>query len=281
MVVRTAKCAPTIFAIFLAITTVPSIAKAAADHCLTEPGNKAPQGQHWRYRFEHGTKRHCWFLQKESERSAPARTESSANAAAPSRVNPAAAPRSVADAHDELPSPPVRGEQDGGGHAARRAGADVPTEANLEANQNPDASASPSVSVPADSESLFASRWPERLAVNSSVNPTPEASATMVADASLTPQAEPSPALAPVTLAEAPVPAQNLAGPLQMMWLVILGGLALASLTGSAVFYGLGRAWNGGDIRVSLTDSELERIEEFLARLSKRSQIDMKSLPSR
>ena len=70
MVVRTAKFAPTIFASVLAITTVPSIAKAAADHCLTEPGNKAPQGQHWHYRFEHGTKRHCWFLQKESERSA-------------------------------------------------------------------------------------------------------------------------------------------------------------------------------------------------------------------
>jgi hypothetical protein len=278
MVVRTAKFVPTIFASVLAITTVPSIAKAAADHCLTEPGNKAPQGQHWHYRFEHGTKRHCWFLQKESERSAPARAESSANATAPSRTNQTAAPRSVADAHDELPSPRVRGEQDGGGQAARRARADVPTAANLETNQNPDASASPSVSVPGDSASLFASRWPDPSAVNSSVNPAPEASATMVTDASPTPQAEPSPALAPVTLAEAPVPAQNLAGPLQRMWLVILGGLALASLTGSAVFYGLGRGWNGADIHVSLTDRELERIEEFLARLS---QTDMKSLPSR
>jgi hypothetical protein len=100
----------------------------------------------------------------------------------------------------------------------------------------------------------------------------------MVADASPTLQAEPSPALAPVTLAEAPVPAQNLAGPLQMMWLVILGALALASLTGSVVFYGLGRAWNGADIHVSLTDNEFERIDEFLARLSR---TDMKSLPSR
>ena len=151
MVVRTAKFAPTIFASVLAITTVPSIAKAAADHCLTEPGNKAPQGQHWHYRFEHGTKRHCWFLQKESERSAPARAESSANATAPSRINQPAASRPVADAYDELPSPRVRGEQDGGGHAARRAGADVPTAANLETNQNPDASANPSVSVSADS----------------------------------------------------------------------------------------------------------------------------------
>ena len=53
MVNRTAKFASAIFASVLAgapITTIPSHAAGAADDCLTEPGNTAPQGQHWRYR---------------------------------------------------------------------------------------------------------------------------------------------------------------------------------------------------------------------------------------
>src|SRR5258705_2714030 len=63
----------------------------------------------------------------------------------------------------------------------------------------------------------------------------------MVADASPTPQAESSPALAPVTFAAAAAPIQKTGGSLRMVLLVILGALALASLMGNVV-YRLGRA---------------------------------------
>ena len=260
MVNRTAKFASAIFVSVLAgasITTIPARAAGAADDCLTEPGNTAPQGQHWHYRLERGTKRHCWYLREAGKGSAQA--ESSANAAAPLRTNQTTAPRSTADAYDEVASSRVRGEQDGGAPDARQAPATMPIAANPEGNQNPGAGAGPSATAPVDSvpQSLVASRWPEPSAANSSVNPAPEASATTVADASPAPQAEPLPAPAPVALAEAVAPPQQPADSFPMLLLVILAALALASLTGSLV-YRLGRARRAvrvaarrGDIRQS------------------------------
>jgi hypothetical protein len=244
MVKQTAKFASAIFASVLVgapITTISSSAAVAADDCLTEPGNKTPQGQHWFYRFEHGSRRQCWYLRGEGEGSTQA--GSSAKTAVPSRTNETPAPRSVADAYDELPSSRVRGEQDGGASAAPRAPANMPIAANPGDNQNPGAGSSVGASALVDSvpQSLVASRWPEPSTVNSSVNPAPEASATMVADANPTPQAEPSPALAPALPVEAAAPAQKPADSFQMLLLVILGALALASLTGSGV-YQFGRA---------------------------------------
>jgi hypothetical protein len=244
MPIRTAKFAFAIFAGVLAgapIATTPSRAAGAADDCLTEPGNSAPQGQRWHYRLEHGTKRHCWYLRGEREGSA--QVVSSANAAAPLRTNETTAPRSAADAYDELASSRVRGEQDGGASAARAAPATMPIAANPEGIQNPGAGAGPSAPAPADSvpQSLVASRWPEPSAVNSSVDPAPEASATTVADASPAPQAEPSPEPAPAPVAEAAAPAQQPAVSIEMLLLAIFGALALASLIGS-VIYRLGRA---------------------------------------
>src|SRR5258708_2962689 len=123
---------------------------------------------------------------------------------------------SIADAHGELPSPRVRVQQDGAASAARRPRANMPTAATPEDNQYPGASASPADGVP---RSLVASRLPEPLAVDSSVNPAPEASATIVADASPTPQAESSPALAPVTFAAAAAPIQKTGGSLRVVLL--------------------------------------------------------------
>jgi hypothetical protein len=245
MVNRTAKFASAIFASIVAgapITIIPSSAAVGADDCLTEPGKKTPQGQHWYYRFEHGTKRQCWYLRGDGDGSTQA--GSSAKAAAPSQTNEAAAARSAADAYDELPASRVRGEQDGGAFAAaRQAPAIMPIAANPEVNQDSGAGAGPSATAPVDSvpQSLVASRWPEPSAVNSSINPAPEASATMIADAKPTPQPEPSPALAPASLAEAAAPAEKPAGSFQMVLLVILGALALASVTASVV-YRFGRA---------------------------------------
>jgi hypothetical protein len=254
MVNRTAKFASAIFASLLSgapITIITSSFADATNDCRTKPGSEARQGQHWYYRIEHGTKRHCWFLREEDERAGQA--TSSGGTTAASQRKETAVRGSFADAHDELPPPRVQVQQDGGASAVRRARANMPTAATVEDNQNPGASASPSDSVP---RSLVASRWPESPAVDSSVNPALEASATMVADASPTPQAELSPAPAPVTLAAAATPTQEAEAPLQMLLLLILGALALASTIE-------------------------ESIEEFLMLLSRLSQRDMGRVPSR
>jgi hypothetical protein len=326
MVNRTAKIGSAIFASLLAgapITIITSGSAHAAGDCQTEPGSEMRQGQHWYYRIERGTKRHCWYLREEGERAEQA--TSSEGAAAASQRSETAVRGSIADAYNALPFPHVRVQQDGGASAARRPRASMPTAATPEDNQNPDAGAGPADSVPRPS---VASRLFEPLAVDSSVNLVPEASATMVANASTTPQAESSPLLAPVTLAPASAPTQKAGGSLRMLLLVILGALALASLMGNVV-YRFGRArhvaraaarrrdiWESAyparspssadpqpgnlatradfagrpdfaraDIQTSPPDDGVERIEEFieefLVRLSKLSQGDMETSPSR
>jgi hypothetical protein len=211
---RSANFASAIFASLLAgapVTIMTSGLVHAAGNCQTKPGSETRRGQHWYYRIEHGTGRHCWYLGEEGERAE--RATSSAGAAGVSQTNEIVVKRSIADARDELPPPGVRVQQDGGASAARRARAEIPPAATAEGDRNRDASAGPADSVP---RSLVASRWPETLAANSSVNPAPEASATMVAEASPTPQAEPSLPLAPLTPAAAPAQA---AGSLQMLLL--------------------------------------------------------------
>ena len=73
-----------------------------ADDCLTEPKGDAPQGQHWFYRVERGSKRHCWYLRGEVEKgSRVAASERSSSAKTESQKQDAQAQRLVADARAE------------------------------------------------------------------------------------------------------------------------------------------------------------------------------------
>src|ERR1035437_5526988 len=112
---RTAKFALAIFASLLAgapITIITSSFAHAAGDCQTEPGSETRQGQHWYYRIEHGTKRHCWYLREEGERAEQATSyEGTATA---SQRNETAVSAPIPDTHDELPSPRVRVQQSGG-----------------------------------------------------------------------------------------------------------------------------------------------------------------------
>jgi hypothetical protein len=56
----------------------PSFGEAAGDTCRASPGAAAPQGQHWYYRVDRATKRHCWYLDTEG-----IHVHSFANVAAP------------------------------------------------------------------------------------------------------------------------------------------------------------------------------------------------------
>jgi hypothetical protein len=104
---RAAKFVSAIVAGVLAGTSLGGLAfnvARAADDCLAAPNSETPQGSHWYYRIEHGTKRHCWYLRAEGETPSQAAAPNSSGPAKP--VAPtAAAPmqRSVADAHAELP----------------------------------------------------------------------------------------------------------------------------------------------------------------------------------
>src|SRR5258708_16534167 len=109
MATRIAKFASAIFASLLAgatITIITSSFAHAAGDCQTEPGSETRQGQHWYYRIEHGTKRHCWYLREEGERDEQA--ASSEASAAPSQKNETAARGSLAAPPPHPPPPPLR-----------------------------------------------------------------------------------------------------------------------------------------------------------------------------
>jgi hypothetical protein len=86
----------------------------AAEECLTTPKTGTPTGQHWFYRIESGTKRHCWYLGDQGKTSSRVSTVASPRRAAPdpSRTNDNALARSTADARAEWQIPQALTEND-------------------------------------------------------------------------------------------------------------------------------------------------------------------------
>jgi hypothetical protein len=229
---RSTKFVGAIFASLLVGSSLPTISYSAtntadaADTCVSGPKGAPPQGGHWYYRIDRSTKRHCWYVGDEREKLARSAPRNSSPPAEPaSSPNNAAAQRSVADAHAELPSP-----QTWIGQASM--GQQVPAIApNAMSTENQSAN----VQDPNAQRSVFASRWPESSGVNSPADPGPatdDSDATAQADST----AEPTPTLAAVTLAAADASPQSETGSIQMLLVVILGALALAGLMGSAIF---------------------------------------------
>jgi hypothetical protein len=266
---RTAKIASSIVAGMLAGTALNmprDVANAA--ECLTEPGKDGTQGQHWYYRIEHGTKRHCWYLRgqtpqqqdaqrqdtKPDEKAAQSAPEDSSRQAPNTAAqNSQASPRSLEDARAEFPMPQSR---------TNAVAAPVPALAPL---ANPSVPAPP----PADPQgSAVSARWPspESAIAPAAAAPTAPGSAASMMAAPAPAAALAAPA-APQTTADAtdpvptaaaasdagattdappPAPAAAPVAPvkpsvsLQMLFAVIGGALALAGLTASIV-YRLGR----------------------------------------
>jgi hypothetical protein len=214
-----------------------------ADDCLSEPKGDTLPGQHWFYRIDRGTKRHCWYLKGQSEKVARAATREpsdavkSDSAKTASRKTDTAAQHSVSDAHAELRS---RARIEDDTSAAR------PTVvANAVANST----------GTDDNGANVMSRWPEPAGVSSSANAPQEPPPVVVADNTQADPAVAEPATtAPMTSGPmtnaatadtavpiaATTPAEKYAGSLQELMVVALAALALAGLTGSAV-YRLGR----------------------------------------
>jgi hypothetical protein len=82
----------------------------AAEECLAGPKELTPPGQHWYYRIERGTKRHCWYLHGETETSSHTALSRRAQRAATvaSRKSEPASTRTTSDAYAELGLPQNR-----------------------------------------------------------------------------------------------------------------------------------------------------------------------------
>ena len=50
------------FALLLGVFAQSTHGVRAAEECLSKPGSSAPPGQHWYYRVDHASGRHCWRL---------------------------------------------------------------------------------------------------------------------------------------------------------------------------------------------------------------------------
>lgn len=267
----------------------------AADSCLTEPNGATPQGKHWFYRIERGTGRHCWYLRGEDELPARAAApETAMPATTPSRStelsSPSASP--LADARAEWPArPPLA--QDATAQQSVSPAADVTGTAP--ANDALQAGAGAALSDPSRA--------------SQSLGPPPETSAAAASN-------PPDAAAAPPS-AQAAMPTDRNMGTLQKLLLVAFGALALAGLSGSAVYRlaavrrragsqrerwparkveliaddALTPPWAEPEIGKTASphdpsharrefdgaDERVERIEDFLARLTKQLEAEMEA----
>jgi hypothetical protein len=166
---RAAKFASAILASFLAnapLTTLSYSTASAADDCLTEPKGETPQGSHWFYRLEHGTKRHCWYLRDENDKLSQTAPTNILPAVKPVSSNPdATAQRSLADARAELPLPQTRFDPQPGANGRQRMAAPAVNAASPNSDQRATAP------DPNQQASLIASRWPDPSTANSPAGP--------------------------------------------------------------------------------------------------------------
>ena len=222
-----------------------------ADTCLSGPKGPLPAGGHWYYRVDRATKRNCWYIGEEKDKSARAAPkDSTASAAAPAPEAPPPAPpvaanaaspqqainvrKSIADARAEFTAPQARA----GDLSEPQTTGTVPV-AGIANSQRATAADAPTPSSP------VSSRWPESSGVSPSSGPRlaaaepPQDLQSQQTDATPAPQ----PAIAPVALAAADSSPEKQAASMQMLLLAMAGALALAGITASLIFrFGRARA---------------------------------------
>ena len=228
---RAAKFVSAGFAGILAgasLTTVSHSQTVAADDCLSAPKGQTPEGSHWYYRIERGTKRHCWYLRAEGDTLSQAAPQSTLPSAKPlpPQTN-AAIQNSVANARAELPVPANGNDGPNTASPANAAGLD-----GLRANA-PDTRAASTV---------VASRWPESSGANSVSNARP-ATSNLAANVSANSTAALAPAVAAVTPVAADSPLQGQPGTIRTLLVEVVGAFTLAGIMAS-IFFKIGRARN-------------------------------------
>jgi hypothetical protein len=246
MLKRTAKFVPALFAAVLAaanLTTGTDLRAQATqgsdDTCLSSPKGATSNGGHWYYRIDRATKRQCWYLRDEGEKSAQAPLDSPATPPAATADSAPQQPapitnKAIADARAEWVSQQSRAERNS------PAKADPQTTGAVSAPtvQNSKPAAAPNVLAPTP---ISTTRWSDPPGTGSSTpaNANPQ---TAAADAPAADQTQDAaeqvqqPAGAPVAAVAAdPAPAKPTAS-LQMLLLVMAAALALAGITVSLIF---------------------------------------------
>jgi hypothetical protein len=232
---RTAKFACAALAVIFgctALTLLPRVSAAAADDCLTEPTGDKPDGQQWRYRFEHGSNRRCWYL-----KDVTAGARDNAKDLAPRQ---ATQPRSAWDFAQPAAPKFTLGRAD---RPAPRAGAEpLADDARTAAKAQPGATPSLIRTQAAASSDDGA----QQSAGVSSWQPLDSADMDATASsAAASPPApdEPAPASEPATSQLAvdapvavPVKAPQPVAPIQKLLMVVIGALSLSGLLASAVY---------------------------------------------
>jgi len=216
MPTQTAKFVSAVFAGILAtipLTAAPHAETPAPDNCLANPKGDAPAGNHWYYRIDHTTQRHCWYLRAQGEKvsqGAPQNILSS-----PKPPPQTEAQRSFADARaEELPAQTNRNDAPS---------ADLPP-ANADWNAAPAANAAGANAGPA----ATTSRWPDPSGM--SLAASPQQPAANSSASSVAPSAVAAPAPADTTIIPAAAaPSPNGDRGLMPLLVAILGAFTLAS----------------------------------------------------
>jgi hypothetical protein len=253
---QNAKFVSAVFAGVLAganFTPALSNSAHAEDSCLAAPNGQTPQGSHWYYRLEHGTKRHCWYLREGSDTHEQSAAVTSSPAPAPAKPAPAKpAPAkaeapvqgSVANARAELPWPQQRTTPDTSAPAVQASAAPAADMPSSDSGQ-PATSTMPTAAAGNTdvSQTALSSRWPNQLSANASDDSAPaadnsDASAQQPDTAAMAP---PPATAAAVPLAAADAPPSNSSsnnkqpGSMSTLLTIMISALALAGLVGGAI----------------------------------------------
>jgi hypothetical protein len=239
----TAKFVSVVFASILSGTLVSTAsygAPPAADDCLSAPNGQAPEGSHWYYRIERGTKRHCWYVREQGQKVSQSAPSSAAPAAKPVAAKPIAAnPEpairgTVANARAELPAASIRGTSDNPAVATPPPQPPQPPAGMNVTRDTPDQPAA-STDISRTSPTI-ASRWPEPSSTAPSANQTQAAAnaddTDMQPTSSVAAAAEPPPVVLAAASTEKP---QSHSSSIPMLSIVMVGALSLAGLIGSAI----------------------------------------------
>jgi hypothetical protein len=252
---RSAKPVAALFASVMAganlVTVTDLRAQAAtADDCLTAPKGASTPGSHWYYRIDRATKRQCWYLREDGDKSTRATPPVSAPVTSAAATEPAEQqpPRTItrkaiSDARAEYISQRPRTEQTSPANLEPQT---TGTAASTPAVQDGKRSIGTNVLAPTP---LATTRLFDGSGVNASSNPADVRTAAVVADPPADQQqadAEPvqQPALQqPAALQPAPgiafAAADSSTKPtasLQMLLLVMAAALTLAGIIVSLVF---------------------------------------------
>jgi hypothetical protein len=278
----------------------------AADDCLAAPKRASSPGQHWYYRIDRATQRHCWYLGDASKavarvaKSAPARSTDLTDTDRESALA-----RSAANVHAEMPTAQMSRDDD----AKVASAAPVVPVAPESGNAAPGVAAGePSKSRDIKSPDIWRALDAANFKPTTSepLQPAPSAAASAMVDATPDNKSEPdpasaapsasgaAPALAPLPASAAPpvavtrmeAPAIGRGTSLSALFLAAFGALVFVTLaTGLAYFFTDGmrdRQPNGGASPAQDWPPEPFRLPSSLKLLAHGSFVDESApVPSR